>query len=77
MRYSAHVSHHASRSESFAETLKALVRGQHEQLLSRETEIEHLKLLLGKSPGTTFALAGERSRQNGQENGQEYHLSMV
>ena len=27
--------------------------------------------------GTTFALVGERSRQNGQENGQEYHLSMV
>ncbi len=28
-------------------------------------------------PGTTFALVGERSRQNGQENGQKYHLSMV
>jgi len=31
-----------------AEALKALIRAQHEQLLSRESEIEHLKLLLAK-----------------------------
>jgi len=46
-----------------AEALKALVRAQHEQLLSRETEIEHLKLLLAKLQRMQFGRKSEKLTQ--------------
>jgi len=46
-----------------AEALKALVRAQHEQLLSRETEIEHLKLLLAKLQRMRFGRRSEKLTQ--------------
>jgi hypothetical protein len=57
MRYSTHVGRDASGSESGAcpDALKALIVAQHdeliathEQLRSRESEIEHPKLLIAK-----------------------------
>jgi transposase len=46
-----------------AEALKALVRAQHEQLLSRETEIDHLKLLLAKLQRMQFGRKSEKLTQ--------------
>jgi transposase len=43
-----------------AEALKALVRAQHEQLLWRESEIEHLKLLLAKLQRMQFGRKSEK-----------------
>jgi transposase len=43
-----------------AEALKALVRAQHEQLLSRESEIEHLKLLIAKLQRMQFGRKSEK-----------------
>ena len=43
-----------------AETLRALVLAQHEQLLSREREIEHLKLLLAKLHRMQFGRKSEK-----------------
>jgi hypothetical protein len=42
-----------------AEALKALVRAQHEQLLWRENEIEHLKLLIAKLQRMQFGRKSE------------------
>jgi transposase len=50
-----------------AEALKALVRAQHEQLLWRESEIEHLKLLIAKLQRMQFGRKSEKlARQIGQ-----------
>jgi len=46
-----------------AEALKALIRAQHEQLLSRESEIEHLKLLLAKLQRMQFGRKSEKLTQ--------------
>src|ERR1022692_3778045 len=43
-----------------AEALKALVRAQHEQLLWRESEIEHLKLLIAKLQRMQFGRKSEK-----------------
>lgn len=43
-----------------AEALKALVREQHEQLLWRENEIEHLKLLIAKLQRMQFGRKSEK-----------------
>jgi len=43
-----------------AEALKALVRAQHEQLLWRENEIEHLKLLIAKLQRMQFGRKSEK-----------------
>src|SRR6266571_3832421 len=43
-----------------AEALKALVRAQHEQLLWRESEIEHLKLLIAKLQRVQFGRKSEK-----------------
>jgi transposase len=43
-----------------AEALRALIRAQHEQLLSREREIEHLKLLLVKLHRMQFGRKSEK-----------------
>ena len=43
-----------------AETLRALVLAQHEQLISREREIEHLKLLLAKLHRMQFGRKSEK-----------------
>ena len=43
-----------------AEALKALVLAQHEQLLWRESEIEHLKLLLAKLQRMQFGRKSEK-----------------
>ena len=43
-----------------AEALRALVLAQHEQLLSREREIEHLKLLLVKLHRMQFGRKSEK-----------------
>jgi transposase len=42
------------------EALKALVRAQHEQLLWRENEIEHLKLLIAKLQRMQFGRKSEK-----------------
>ena len=42
------------------EALKALLRTTHEQLLSRESEIEHLKLLLAKLQRMQFGRKSEK-----------------
>jgi transposase len=46
-----------------AEALKALVRAQHEQLLWRESEIEHLKLLIAKLQRMQFGRKSEKLAQ--------------
>ena len=46
-----------------AEALKALVLAQHEQLLSRESEIEHLKLLIAKLQRMQFGRKSEKLAQ--------------
>jgi transposase len=46
-----------------AEALKALVRAQYEELLSRESEIEHLKLLLAKLQRMQFGRKSEKLTQ--------------
>ncbi|MGA8308422.1 MAG: IS66 family transposase [Terriglobales bacterium] len=46
-----------------AEALKALIRAQHEQLLSRESEIKHLKLLLAKLQRMQFGRKSEKLTQ--------------
>ena len=43
-----------------AEALKALVRAQHEQLLWRDSEIEHLKLLIAKLQRMQFGRKSEK-----------------
>jgi transposase len=43
-----------------AEALRALILAQHEQLLSREREIEHLKLLLAKLHRMQFGRKSEK-----------------
>ena len=43
-----------------AEALKALVLAQHEQLLWRESEIEHLKLLIAKLQRMQFGRKSEK-----------------
>src|ERR1700740_1302105 len=43
-----------------AEALRALILAQHEQLLSREREIEHLKLLLSKLHRMQFGRKSEK-----------------
>ena len=43
-----------------AEALRALILSQHEQLLSREREIEHLKLLLVKLHRMQFGRKSEK-----------------
>src|SRR5271169_1847760 len=43
-----------------AEALKALVLAQHEQLLLRESEIEHLKLLIAKLQRMQFGRKSEK-----------------
>ena len=43
-----------------AEALRALILAQHEQLLSREREIEHLKLLLAKLQRMQFGRKSEK-----------------
>src|SRR5262249_39218574 len=45
------------------EALKELVRAQHEQLLSRASEIEHLKLLLSKLQRMQFGPKSEKLTQ--------------
>ncbi len=68
MRYSAHGRDCASRSEcSSCEALRALILAQHQeliakdkQLLSRESEIEHLKLLLAKLQRMQFGRKSEK-----------------
>ena len=42
------------------ETLKELLRTTHEQLLSRQSEIEHLKLLLAKLQRMQFGRKSEK-----------------
>ena len=64
MRYSAHGHHDASRSGSACiRTLKALILAQHEQLLSRESEIEHLKLLIAELQRMQFGRKSEKLDQ--------------
>src|SRR5271157_5619569 len=46
-----------------AEALKALVRAQHEQLLWRDSEIEHLKLLIAKLQRMQFGRKSEKLTQ--------------
>src|ERR1039457_2576824 len=46
-----------------AEALKTLVRAQHEQLLWRESEIEHLKLLIAKLQRMQFGRKSEKLTQ--------------
>jgi transposase len=46
-----------------AEALKALIVAQHEQLLSREREIEHLKLLLAKLQRMQFGRKSEKRQR--------------
>jgi hypothetical protein len=60
MRYSAHVRDRAPRSERAAEALRALILAQHEQLLSREREIEHLQRLLAKLHRMQFGRKSEK-----------------
>src|SRR6266568_5201374 len=43
-----------------ADALRALILAQHEQLLSRETEIEHLKLLIAKLQRMQFGRKSEK-----------------
>src|ERR1700741_3557935 len=43
-----------------AEALRALILAQHEQLLTREREIEHLKLLLSKLHRMQFGRKSEK-----------------
>lgn len=43
-----------------ADSLRALIRAQHEQLISREREIEHLKLLLVKLHRMQFGRKSEK-----------------
>jgi transposase len=46
-----------------AEVLRALIRAQHQQLLSRENEIAHLKLLLAKLHRMQFGRKSEKLEQ--------------
>ena len=46
-----------------SESLKALIVAQHDELLSRETEIEHLKLLLAKLRRMQFGRKSEKLTQ--------------
>lgn len=46
-----------------AEALRALILAQHEQLISREREIEHLKLLLAKLHRMQFGRKSEKLQQ--------------
>ncbi len=43
-----------------ADALRALILAQHQQLLSRETEIEHLKLLIAKLQRMQFGRKSEK-----------------
>jgi hypothetical protein len=43
-----------------ADALRALILAQHEQLISREQEIEHLKLLLAKLHRMQFGRKSEK-----------------
>lgn len=46
-----------------AEALKALLRATHEQLLSHQDEIEHLKLLIAKLRRMQFGRKSEKIQQ--------------
>ena len=46
-----------------AEALKALLRATHEQLLSHQDEIEHLKLLIAKLRRMQFGRKSEKLQQ--------------
>ena len=46
-----------------ADALRALILAQHEQLISREREIEHLKLLIAKMKRDRFGVSAERGRK--------------
>src|SRR5271157_354726 len=46
-----------------AEALKALVRAQHEQLLWRDSEVEHLKLLIARLQRMQFGRKSEKLAQ--------------
>ena len=62
MAYSAHVSLVAlpDLDARPADALRALILAQHEQLISREREIEHLKLLLAKLQRMQFGRKSEK-----------------
>ncbi len=61
MRYSAHAAVALPDLNALpADALRALILGQHEQLLSREREIEHLKLLLAKLHRMQFGRKSEK-----------------
>src|SRR4029077_7619197 len=50
-----------------AEALRALILSQHEQLLSREREIEHLQLLLAKLHRMQFGRKSEKIQRQSEQ----------
>jgi hypothetical protein len=61
MRYCAHVNRDAPDLDLFpANALQALIRARHEQLLSHENEIAHLKLLIAKLERMQFGRKSEK-----------------
>ena len=52
-----------------ADALRALILTQHQQLLSRENEIEHLKLLIAKLQRVQFGRKSEKLQRQDRTTG--------